>query len=144
MAGYSGTPLAKKLGIKAGTRLALHRIPPDVKSELRDAISTALLVKSAPFDLVVLFVKEVAQLEKRFPWFAARLNPAGVLWVAWPKKGSGVKTNVDWDTVHCFGLEKGLVDIKVCAVSEIWSGLKFVIRLKDRPKMTMKRSKASS
>lgn len=135
MAGYSGTPLAKKLGIKAGTRLALHEIPPDVKSELRDAISTSLLVKEAPFDLVVLFVKKVTQLKKKFPWFAARLNPAGALWVAWPKKASGVRTDVDWDTVHFFGLGKGLVDVKVCAVSEIYSGLKFVIRLKDRPKM---------
>ncbi len=144
MAGYSGTPLAKKLGIKTNARLALHKIPPDVKSELRDAISTSLLVKKAPFDVVVLFVKHVRQLEKRFPWFAARLNPAGVLWVAWPKKSSGVKTDLDWDTVHLFGLKKGLVDIKVCAVSEIWSGLKFVIRLKDRPKKTLSRSEASS
>lgn len=144
MAGYSGTPLAKKLGIKGGTRLALHEIPPDVKSELRGAISTSLLVKEAPFDLVVLFVKNVTQLERLFPWFAARLNPAGALWVAWPKKTSGVKTDLDWNTVHCFGLEKGLVDVKVCAVSEIWSGLKFVIRLKDRPKMTVNRSKPSS
>lgn len=143
MAGYSGTPLAKKLGIKGGTRLVLHEIPPDVKSELRDAISTALLVKEAPFDLVVFFVKNVTQLKRLFPWFAARLNPAGVLWVAWPKKASGVKTDLDWNTVHFFGLEKGLVDVKVCAVSEIWSGLKFVIRLKDRPKMTVNRSKAS-
>src|SRR6267142_1211608 len=141
MAGYSGTPLAKKLGIKGGTRLALHEIPPDVKSELRGAISTSLLVKEAPFDLVVLFVKNVAQLKRLFPRFAARLNPAGILWVAWPKKTSGVKTDIDWNTVHFFGLEKGLVDVKVCAVSEIWSGLKFVIRLKDRPKMTVTRSK---
>lgn len=144
MAGYSGTPLAKKLGIKEGARLAIHEIPRDVKSELRDAISTSLLVKQPPFDLVVLFVKKFTHLKKLFPWFAARLNPAGVLWVAWPKKSSGVKTDLDWDTVHMFGLEKGLVDVKVCAVSEIWSGLKFVIRLKDRPKMTAKRSKSSS
>jgi hypothetical protein len=73
-------------------------------------------------------------LRQQFPRFARQLAPAGLLWVSWPKKSSGVTTDVAEDEVRGIGLEAGLVDVKVCAVSEIWSGLKFVIRAKDRPK----------
>ena len=85
-----------------------------------------------PLDFVFLFVKTQAELKKEFSRRAKQLKPAGMLWVAWPKKSSGVITDLTENEVRRIGLEIGLVDVKVCAVDEVWSGLKFVIRLKDR------------
>jgi Protein of unknown function (DUF3052) len=132
MAGYSGTPLPKKLGIKDGFRLALLGLPADVKEELKRAIAACEVADKEPFDFVFLFVKTQAELKKDFARMAKQLTPAGMLWVAWPKKTSGVATNLSENEVRRIGLEAGLVDVKVCAVDEVWSGLKFVIRLKDR------------
>jgi len=127
MAGYSGTPLLKKLGFKPGMTAhlvgATYKPPADV---------TVLSTPRAPLDFVHLFTKEKAELEKRFSALAKSLAPAGMLWVCWPKKASGVTTNLDENLVRKIGLDAGLVDVKVCAVSEVWSGLKFVIRVKDR------------
>jgi hypothetical protein len=136
MAGYSGTPLPQKLGLKPEFRVALLDLPPPVKAELRESLSRCQIAKDGrgPFDLAMLFVKSRAQLRRRFPRFAERLAPAGALWVCWPKKSSGVATDLNESEVRAIGLEGGLVDVKVCAVSEIWSGLKFVIRVKDRAK----------
>jgi hypothetical protein len=134
MAGYSGTPLPKKLGIREKLRIAFVGLPADVKTELQDSITTCRLVKDGRgrLDFAMLFVKTQAELKERFPRFAGQLTPAGILWVCWHKKTSGVTTDMNENDVRRIGLEAGLVDVKVCAVNEVWSGLKFVIRVKDR------------
>lgn len=134
MAGYSGTPLPKKLGIKPGVRVSLLGIPDDVKSELQAALAECQIANSkrGPLDFAMLFVESQAALKKGFPMVARQLAQAGMFWVSWPKKTSGIKTDLTEDEVRKIGLAAGLVDVKVCAVNEIWSGLKFVIRLKDR------------
>lgn len=131
-AGYSGTPLPKKLGIKEGYRFALLDSPADVKAELKTALAGCRAVKDGPLDYVHVFVTTQADLQSKFSRWARELAPAGMLWVSWPKKTSGVVTDLDENVVRQVGLGAGLVDVKVCAVSEVWSGLKLVIRLKDR------------
>src|SRR6266849_3125677 len=134
MAGYSSTPLPKKLGIKNYSRIALLGVPADVKAELKDAIATCELAHDGRLDFVLLFVRTQAKLRNEFSRLAQQLAPAGMLWVAWPKKTSGMASDLSENEVRRIGLEIGLVDVKVCAVNEVWSGLKFVIRVKDRPK----------
>ncbi|HXZ32435.1 MAG TPA: DUF3052 family protein [Terriglobales bacterium] len=136
MAGYSGTPLPKKLGIKERFRVAFFDLPSDVKAELKDALKTCRILKDGKdqLDFAMIFVKSAADLKRQFAQIAKRLAPAGMLWVSWPKKSSGVSTDLDENKVRAIGLDAGLVDVKVCAVNEIWSGLKFVIRLTDRCK----------
>jgi hypothetical protein len=143
MAGYSGTPLPKKLGIKEQSHVLMLEIPADVKAELKDALSTCQMVKDGrgPLDFAMIFVKGAAGLKKEFSQVAKRLTPAGMLWVSWPKKTSGVTTDLTENEVRSIGLQAGLVDVKVCAVNEIWSGLKFVIRVKDRPPPGIKSAK---
>ena len=136
MAGYSGTPLPKKLCIKEGARVALAGAPPGFESVL------GLLPEGAEFvspsrkglDVILLFARSRAELVRRFESLAARIKPDGSLWVAWPKKASGVETDLAEPYVRQHGLEVGLVDVKVCAVDETWSGLRFVYRLRDRPR----------
>jgi DUF3052 family protein len=133
MAGYSGTPLPKKLGIKERTRVALLDVPAEVQAELKEALASCELVSDRrALDFVFLFCQKRSELTKEFSRMAKRLAPAGVLWVAWPKKTSGVPTDLNENEVRRIGLQAGLVDVKVCAVDEVWSGLKFVIRVKDR------------
>ena len=133
MAGYSGTPLPKKLGIKEHTRVALFDVPPEVKAELKEALySCELPSDGRVLDFVFLFSKKQSELTKQFSRIAKRLAPAGVLWIAWPKKTSAVPSDLNENEVRRIGLQAGLVDVKVCAVDEVWSGLKFVIRVKDR------------
>lgn len=134
MAGYSGTPLPKKLGIKEQFRVALLDLPVDVKGKLESALASCQIAEDQPVDFAIIFVKTANELKKQFPRFAKQLAPAGMLWVSWPKKASGLATDINENEVRRIGLEAGLVDVKVCAVNEIWSGLKFVIRLKDRSK----------
>ena len=134
MAGYSGTPLPKKLGIKERYRVVLLDMPADVKTELKNVLANCLIAKDGPVDFAMIFVKSASELTKQFPRFAKQLAPAGMLWVSWPKKTSGLATDINENEVRRVGLEAGLVDVKVCAVSEIWSGLKFVRRVKDRVK----------
>lgn len=131
MAGYSGTPLPKKLGIKENFRTLLVAMPDSVRKELKSALAACKEEKSA-LDFAMLFVTRQSELKKQFTRVAKQLAPAGMLWVSWPKKTSGVSSDLDENLVRNFGLEAGLVDVKVCAVDEIWSGLKFVIRVKDR------------
>jgi hypothetical protein len=137
MAGYSGTPLPKKLGIKPGHRIALQAAPPGFARTLGALPQGALLVDAAkhrgPFDVVVSFARERAELEQRLPVLAKKLDPAGSLWAAWPKKTSGVATDLTEGVVQKLGLALGLVDNKVCAIDDTWSGLRFVVRLVDRP-----------
>jgi hypothetical protein len=134
MPGYSGTPLPKKLGIKDDFRVALLHMPEDVKSELQDTLAKCRFHKitSKNPDFIVLFAKSRAALERDMFPAAQALAPAGMLWIAWPKKTSGVATDLDENVVRQSGLAAGLVDIKVCAITDVWSGLKFVIPVKNR------------
>jgi hypothetical protein len=134
MAGYSGTPLPKKLGIREQFRVALLDLPPDVKTDLKTALAGCQIAKDEPVDFAMIFVRTAGELKKQFPRFSKLLAPSGMLWVSWPKKASGVASDLDANEVRRIGLEAGLVDVKVCAVNEIWSGLKFVIRIKNRVK----------
>jgi hypothetical protein len=134
MAGYSGTPLPKKLGIKEKFRVTFIELPADVRSELREALRACDVSPDpkCPLDFAMVFTKSQADLKKHFSRTAKQLAPAGMLWVSWPKKSSGLTTDLDENIVRQIGLDAGLVDIKVCAVNDVWSGLKFVIRVKDR------------
>lgn len=139
MPGYSGTPLAKKLGIKDNFRSALLHVPDEVKSELREALAKCRIQNNLgraerDLDFIFLFAKSCAGLNLEVMSAAKALAPAGMLWISWPKKSSGVVTDLTEDEIRESGLAAGLVDIKVCAVTQIWSGLKFVIPVKDRPK----------
>jgi hypothetical protein len=135
MAGYSGTPLAKKLGIKESFNVAFVNHPAGLLRSLPLPPNVSVNAKSRkPLDFVLLFVQSQAALEKQFSQYARKLTPAGMLWVSWPKKTSGVQSDLNENIVRDIGLAKGMVDIKVCAVDEVWSGLKFVFRLRDRPK----------
>ena len=134
MAGYSGTPLAKKLGLKEGQRIALHGAPEAFLRTL-EPLPAGIVWRAdlrATVDGVLLFAPMVATLEVALLPAAAALTPAGMLWVAWPKRAAKVPTDLTEDRVRAFGLAAGLVDVKVCAISEVWSGLKFVRRLEDR------------
>jgi len=134
MPGYSGTPLPKKLGIKDGFQVSLTDAPDEVVAELKPILDKCEIVSASktPIDFAMFFTKSSAALQKEFPRLAKRLTPAGLLWVSWPKKTSGVPTDLTENIVRETGLATGLVDVKVCAVTDIWSGLKFVRRLKDR------------
>ncbi len=134
MPGYSGTPLPKKLGIKPGFRVWLIEAPPEVRAELKAALAGCVEVGTSKtaIDFAIVFTKSKAALIKDFDRIGKLLTPAGMLWVSWPKKSSCVATDLDENKVREIGLAAGLVDVKVCAVTEIWSGLKFVRRLKDR------------
>jgi hypothetical protein len=133
-AGYSGTPLVQKLGIKPGHRLLLKQPPPDFLATLGELPEDVTLAKSTAgqVNVAILFVQSFADLKKHFAALADRLVANGALWVCWPKKASRVETDLDENVVRHHGLEVGLVDVKVCAIDEVWSGLKFVIRLVDR------------
>ena len=136
MPGYSGTPLAKKLGIKDAFRVALLHVPSDVKTLLRSALAKcqASNLPGGNLDFIFLFAKSRAGLDQEFLVARQALAPAGMIWISWPKKTSGVASDLDENIVREMGLAIGLVDIKVCAVTEVWSGLKFVIPVKDRPR----------
>ena len=139
MPGYSGTPLPKKLGIKAGFRAHLVNAPADVRAELREELQECELVKQGgALDFAMIFSKSRVEFGQEFSRVMKLLAPAGMLWASWPKKSSGVATDLDENIVRGIGLDAGLVDVKVCAVTEIWSGLKFVRRVKDRPHTTAK------
>ena len=134
MPGYSGTPLPKKLGVKDGFQVCLIDAPSEVVTELNPSLEKCSIVPTAktPIDFAMLFTKSAASLDKEFSKIAKRLAPTGLLWISWPKKTSGVPTDLNENIVRGIGLAAGLVDVKVCAITEVWSGLKFVRRLKDR------------
>jgi len=134
MPGYSGTPLPKKLGLKPGLRVQLTDTPPEVRSELKAELAACEIVSDGklPLDFAMFFTKSKTALVKEFKRMTKLLAPAGVFWVSWPKKSSGVASDLDENIVRDIGLAAGLVDVKVCAVTEVWSGLKFVRRVKDR------------
>ena len=136
MAGYSGTPLPKKLGCKPGMTLRLVGAPSGFEATLEPlpdgAKATRGLRGSTPLDLVLCFCPDRRRLDERLPKCRDRLDKAGALWLAWPKKSSGVATDITEADIRAAGLDAGLVDVKICAVDETWSGLKFVYRVKDR------------
>jgi hypothetical protein len=134
MAGYSGTPLPKKLGVHAGHRVLLDgapaefellELPPDVVLHRRGVPGL--------YDVIVLFCPDSARLRRRWRVLHRLTPPAGALWVAWPKRASGLATDLDENVVRGYALANGRVDVKVCAINETWSGLKHVIRVGDRP-----------
>jgi hypothetical protein len=133
-AGYSGTPLPSKLGVRAGSRVLL--VDPPAGFDLRPLPPEATVHRRpgrSAYDVVLVFCADSAGLHRRFRPLAARLTPAGALWVGWPKRASGVPTDLDGNVVRDHGLDVGLVDVKVAAIDATWSGLKFVVRLRDRP-----------
>ncbi len=134
MAGYSGKPLAQKLGIKPGMRLIILNAPDDYASTLGELPEGIEMTQTfeGQFDFIQFFTTEKAVLENRFDELKRILQPDGMLWISWPKKAARMQTDLTDNMVRDIGLAKGLVDVKVCAVDERWSGLKFVYRLKDR------------
>ena len=142
MAGYSGTPLVKKLGIKPDFEVAFINAPKNFVNQLD--LPAGVKVKpgsrNQDLDFILLFVKSRTVLSVAFLQFANKLKTNGMLWVSWPKQSSGVPTDLNENVVRDIGLTAGLVDVKVCAVDEIWSGLKFVYRLKDRPNLKAART----
>ena len=135
MAGYSATPLPKKLGIKDGATVALLAAPNGFEralTPLPDDVEVRTQARGK-LDVIVFFATRERELARRFPVMARALQPAGGLWVAWPKKTSCIATDLTFDPVQEIGLECGLVDNKVCAIDETWSALRFVYRVADRP-----------
>lgn len=133
-AGYSARALVAKLGLKAGSRAWLIDAPEGYLEQLAPLPpGVEWLTAGEPgLDFVQLFVQSQAELAAAWPAAQAALTPAGLLWVSWPKRGSGLPTDLNENAIREFGLAQGLVDVKVCAVDATWSGLKFVYRLKDR------------
>src|SRR5262245_6597219 len=133
-AGYSGTPLVKKLGIKSGMRVMLVNAPADYMATLGDLPPGVELLPTltAPVDFIQWFTNERADLQTRFPVLKAALAQNGMLWVSWYKKAAKLPTELDENFVRDTGLATGLVDVKIAAVDELWSGLKFVYRVADR------------
>jgi hypothetical protein len=130
MAGYSGTPLAKKLSLKDGLRVWWSGMPASVEAEIARAglVLTRLAEPEAPIDAAHVFVTRQAELEAAVALLRPRLAPAGFIWISWPKKSAKVASDVTEDDVRRVALPSGLVDVKVCAVDDTWSGLKLVIR----------------
>jgi len=128
--GYSGTPLAKKLGLKPGQRAWFADMPDSVRAEIDPAAIGLILLAEpeASVDVAHVFVTARADLERHVATLREWLAPDGMLWVSWPKKASKVPTDITEDTIRAVALPIGLVDVKVCAVDEIWSGLKLVVR----------------
>jgi hypothetical protein len=133
-AGYSGTPLVRKLGFKPSMRVAFVDAPDHYAALLGDLPQPISILKrpSQNMDLVHFFTRRSRALERKLPALKATLAPHGMLWISWPKKSSTLSTEVAEADVRRAGLEIGLVDIKICAVDEDWSGLKFVYRKEDR------------
>lgn len=134
LSGYSGTPLVKKLGIKAGQSVVVVNPPKNFLAHELQPLPESVRLASADkqLDFIMLFVSSAKALHQELPQLKKKLARDGTLWVSWQKKSSGVETDLSFDVVQQLGLKLGLVDVKICAVNDIWSGLKFVYRLKDR------------
>jgi hypothetical protein len=135
---YSSTPLWKKLGIKAGSRVVIERAPEGFDDALTVIAPLPPEVEflaraTKDIDVALLFTTELRVLERRFAPLAKALQPAGRLWIAWPKKASKVATDLTFELVQGYGLDHGLVDNKTASVSDVFQGCQFVYRLKDRP-----------
>ncbi len=128
--GYSGTPLRRKLGVVPGQRTLRHAMPASVAAEIDDA--APLPAATPPWDMVHLFCDRRAELEALLVRLRGELAPKGMIWVSWPKKAAKVPTDITEDTIRAIALPLGFVDVKVCAVDAVWSGLKLVIRVSER------------
>jgi hypothetical protein len=134
MSGYSGRPLAKKLSLKDGMRVWWDGMPDGARENIEaEGLQLRLVdVPDAPLDAAHIFVTERTDLEAKLAHLLPFLDPAGMIWVSWPKKASRVPTDITEDVIREIALPMGLVDVKVCAVNEVWSGLKLVIRRQNR------------
>lgn len=135
-AGYSGTPLVRKLGIKPDSRLGLIGAPDgfdDTLGELPLGVRVVRRLGGPMFDVIVAFFDRRSELERRLATLVGALDYAGGLWLAWPKRASGVPTDLTDNVVRDLGLATGLVDNKICAIDQVWSGQRLVYRLRDRP-----------
>lgn len=136
MAGYSGTPLVKKIGIKPADRVLFAGAPQGFEKEIAPLPDGVKLNGAAKaLDVALFFTDKRAQLEKELPKLKGRIAPDGMIWIAWPKKASKVPTDLTEDVIRHTALALGLVDVKVCAVNDVWSGLKLVVPVKDRKKV---------
>jgi hypothetical protein len=133
-AGYSGTPLAKKLGIKAGFRIFVENAPDDYEALLDPLPEEVYFLDELEDELhmIHLFTDSAKELAVKLKRYRKKLRPNGMFWVSWPKKAAKVPTDITEDTIRALALPLGLVDVKVCAVDEVWSGLKLVIRIENR------------
>lgn len=133
-AGYSGTPLARKLGIKENSVVRIINMPQHYFRLFSDWPERVTICKDGKEqkDLIHYFVTEAAVLYKELPLLKKELKPSGMIWVSWYKKSAKMPTDITEDTIRNYALEIGLVDVKVCAVDELWSGLKLVVPLKER------------
>ena len=133
-AGYSGTALPKKLGIRAGVRVALVGAPQEMLPLLEPLPEGVRVLRrlSHELDVILFFTSRRKELDERFDRLRRALTRDGSLWIAWPKRASGVATDLTENVVREVALARGLVDTKVCAIDEVWSGLKLVRRLRDR------------
>lgn len=135
-AGYSGKPLFQKLGLKPGLRAAVVDPPANYEAILGDR-SPGITIKPGlrpGLDFIHVFVTAATDLESRLDAYRSAIEPDGMIWVSWPKRSSGRVTDLTEDVVRAAALTHGLVDVKVCAVDEVWSGLKLVVRVRDRPR----------
>jgi len=147
VAGYSGTPLARKLGVGVGSRVLLDGAPADFALDAAGADVSRRLPRSrgtgedAPggYDVILCFCPDRARLVRRWPVLHPLTTSAGALWIAWPKRASGVASDLNDNVVREHALANGRVDVKICAIDEVWSGMKHVIRLADRPPRTRAR-----
>ena len=131
-AGFSGTPLTQKLGLRPGMRFVALNAPPELDAILAGTPDLHRLTRVATFDCALAFATTERALVSLFAKLPAKLVDAGMIWIAWPKKASGMATDLTEDVVRRAGLAAGLVDVKVCAIDLTWSGLKFVRRRRDR------------
>lgn len=135
MAGYSNTPLLKKLGIKPDSNIILQNEPInyfDLLSPISEGVNLLTKTTNEKVDFIHLFVLERSVFEKEFLILKKKMKKDGMMWISWPKKASKVQTDLSDAIIRDFGLANGLVDVKVCAVDDVWTGLKFVYRIKDR------------
>ena len=130
---YSGTPLPKKLGVREGSRVLVVGAPQGFSLEPMPREVEMAARARGPLDVVVLFTTRRSELARRFAQLARALDPAGRLWVAWPKKASAVDTDLTFEIVQRVGLDSGLVDNKSASIDDVFQGLQFVVRVKDRP-----------
>jgi hypothetical protein len=129
MAGYSGTPLLKKLGIREGSRVLLRHAPATLPEELKEFAKGRLLDR---LDVIVLFTRSFAEFKREFALHQGSIKEDGMIWVAWPKKASGIETDLTENAIRDTALKTPFVDVKVCAIDETWSGLKLVLRNEHR------------
>ena len=137
-AGYSGTPLPRKLGLRPGARIAILHAPDGFEKAIEPLPHGATLLRrvSADVDVMIFFTEQQKELRDRFDRLVDSVKPDGMLWICWPKKASKRQTDLTEDRIRAIALEGGVVDVKVCAIDEVWSGLKLVRRTRDRAPTT--------